>query len=121
MKTDIYGLLGMIKDGKAPKIILFRNRQWIYEEKEKDYVNTFNEWLFDSYVITDILNEEVEILETTIHTDELNKSKKIEKLEDSYDLFEPNSGIDTSWTINEQILKNKINEIIDVINEKCQK
>ena len=33
------------------------------------------------------------------------------KLEDSYDLYSPNSGYCTEWTITETILKDKINEL----------
>lgn len=65
MKTTIYELLGMIKDGKAPKRIVFKNNCYEWFDDDKEYI-TETHWLFDEYVITDILNEEVEILETTI-------------------------------------------------------
>lgn len=73
MNITIYELLGMIKDNKAPKLILFRSRQWSYDKKEKDYVNIFNEWLFDNYIITDILTDEVKIFETTYKPDKIEK------------------------------------------------
>ena len=65
MKTTIYELLGMIKDGKAPKRIVFKNNYYEWFDDDKDYIAETH-WLFDEYVITDILNDEVQILETTI-------------------------------------------------------
>lgn len=111
MKTTIYELLGMIKDGKAPKIILFRGLQYEFDDVMNDYVSNNNNWLFDEYVITDILNDEVQILETTI----TYKSDKIEKL----DYIHPD--ISCSYNESELLLrieanKNKINKIIDRLN-----
>lgn len=72
MKTTIYELLGMIKDNKAPKKIIYRENLWEYDIQDKDYwANSYDgtEWLFDDYIISNILNDEVEILETTIKPD----------------------------------------------------
>ena len=120
MKTTIYELLGMIKDGKAPKKIMFEGKKWDYmSSTDGEFIDyevegrgwcLFTDELSNHYGLYAYLNDEVEILDEP-------KEDKIEKLEDSYDLFEPNSGIDTSWTINEQILKNKINELIDEVNK----
>lgn len=98
MKTTIYELLGMIKDDKAPKKLYFKNEIFEYDEKEKDYVHIdFTEYLFDVYLITDILNDEVEILDE-------KEDKKIEKLNISdIDYFTMNK---------------KINEIIDKLNKE---
>ena len=70
MKTTIYDLLGMIKDGKAPKKIMYKNRQYElndnneYHCQDKD-LGLF-EYLFSMYYTDEVLNAEVEILETTI-------------------------------------------------------
>lgn len=68
MKTTIYELLGMIKDNKAPKKIMYGGDTYTYCEEEKDYVSDENDSfsIFQDMVISKILNEEVEILETTI-------------------------------------------------------
>ena len=107
MKTTIYELLGMIKDNKAPKKIMFKD--YVFNEDYNyipDYFNSNYGYLFDSTCITSILNDEVEILETTYKPD------KIEKI------VEGNSWWGTSATGNEATLKMKINEIIDILNKE---
>ena len=118
MKIDIYTLLGMIKDGKAPKKIVYENCIYEYVDREEDYWDKNNIGLFDEYVISNILNDEVEILETTIT---YNQDDKIEKLKDilRVDDLEPpyDFNLQKIWcqTIKNQ---NKINEIIDYLNNK---
>ena len=84
MKITMYELLGLVKDGKAPKKIKFRNE--IYEYKSNiennfiDYVGTEKEtsavFYLSSHIgnnyIDDIFTDEVEIIE------EPKKMKKIE-------------------------------------------
>ena len=84
MKITIYELLGLVKDGKAPKKIKFRNE--IYEYKNNiedgfiDYAGiekeTNERFYLSSYIgnnyISDIFTDEVEIIE---------EPKKIEKIE----------------------------------------
>ena len=72
MKITIYELLGMIKDGKAPKLIKYDNIIWEYDG---DYYSSKNNTILEEYCnLTISLNDEVEILE---------EEKKIpEKLED---------------------------------------
>ena len=75
MKITIYELLGLVKDGKAPKKIKFRNE--IYEYKNNiedgfiDYAGiekeTNERFYLSSYIgnnyISDIFTDEVEIIE----------------------------------------------------------
>ena len=75
MKITLYDLLGLVKDGKAPKKIKFRNE--IYEYKNNiedgfiDYVGiekeTNERFYLSSYIgnnyISDIFTDEVEIIE----------------------------------------------------------
>lgn len=110
MKITMYELLGLIKDGKAPKKIKFRNE--IYEYKNNiedgfiDYVGiekeTNERFYLSSYIgnnyISDIFTDEVEIIE---------EDKKIEKID--------------FRTLNTQKEKNRamkdtINKLIDEIN-----
>ncbi len=119
MKTTIYELLGMIKDGKAPKRIIYKNNCYEWFDDEKDYI-TETHWLFDEYVITDILNDEVEILETTItmkadqsSTEATNKIKKLEEKTSEIRFAIQHLGIETVLST----YSSKINEIIDKVSK----
>lgn len=106
MKTTIYELLGMIKDNKAPRSIYYEENMYMYDEKIQEYwcneIDTGTKWLFDEYDLVSILNDEVEILETTITYKQFKRIEKLEKVED----FKFARLID------------KINEIIEVLNER---
>lgn len=89
MKIDIYTLLGMIKDNKPPKKIVYENCIYEYVDREEDYWDKNNIGLFDEYVISNILNDEVEILETTItYKQNENIKEKIIKLQSEIDILE---------------------------------
>ena len=114
MKTTIYDLLGMIKDGKAPKKIIYNGRTFDYLSAIKDYYSGgADEYLFEKYVITNILNDEVEILETTIIYKQDDKIEKLSILTFS-DLIDM-SKEELVDVIKEQ--RFKINEIIDKVNK----
>ncbi len=131
MKTTIFELLRMVKDGKAPKKIYFDKLIWKYEEFEglnsdgttfvsKDYKNIeTDDGLFDLYIITDILNEPVEILETTITYKQDNKIEKLEHWVDikSWAKNDLERGLEEQSCFNKNIYY-KINEIIDRINNE---
>ena len=147
MKTTIYELLGMIKDNKAPKRILFKDKQWEYSEEDIDYIDIFNGWLFDEYVVTYILDDEVTILETTItwqerKTDHLGYVGVVDKINEDgsvclkqddisklpyYDYSDLNMEVITQEEYFKKELQhiekrlndyhNKINEIIDYIQK----
>lgn len=104
MKTTIYELIGMIKDNKAPKRILWKDE--VFVNVGKDYADNDNDYLFIDYEWQDMLNDEVEILETTI----TYKPDKIEKIEESVGVNTYDLGLDICN------IKNKINEIIDKVN-----
>ena len=114
MKITFYELLGLVKDGKAPKKIKFGNIKLEYDEKCEDYYSYYGQGLFEYKFgnCKNFLNDEVEILE---------ESKKIEKIArcDSNkmthygELYKP--------TENEEILRIKINELIDEINNLKEK
>ena len=61
MKIIIYELLGMVKDGKAPKKIKYENREY-YLYDNKSYLSTDKTRFFDRIYFSD-LNIEVEILD----------------------------------------------------------
>ena len=126
MKIDIYTLLGLVKNGKAPKKIKFKNEICEYEshgfidyvgiEKETNIKFYLSSHIGNNY-ISDIFTDEVEIIE---------EPKKIEKLEpvrgsDLSDLTDKdmvlknNALIELCKTLNN--MNNKINELIDAVNE----
>ena len=131
MKISIYDLLGMIKDGKAPYKILFKGDEYTYEKYTKDYYNEIHDYLFDSYDILTILNDEVEILETTItiKDDKFTGWGTETKCDDEKNLLVSNKigKIDVAWqnVFDEQAQQvfarmtlNKINEVIDRLNKE---
>lgn len=107
MKTKIIDILNKIANGEEPpKKIVYDGFVYTYNNSRNDYetyIDKFErEYLFDEYIVFDILNEPVEILETTI----TYKPDKIEKLK-----------FDMSINFIDQFT-DKINEIIEVLNER---
>ena len=95
MKITMYELLGMIKDGKAPKKIKYENREY-YLYDNKSYLTTDKTRFFDKIYFSD-LNIEVEILE---------EQKKIPEK------------IDLAWqnAFDEQVQQDCIKMILENIN-----
>jgi hypothetical protein len=68
-EITIYELLGLIKDGKAPKKIEYQNAYWNFDKEENDY-NDNKRYLFCDFIdktwyITEVLNDNIEILDET--------------------------------------------------------
>ena len=142
MKTTIYELLGMIKDGNIPKKIMYKNRQYElndnneYHCKDKD-LGLF-EYLFSMYYTDEVLNSEVEILETaiTIKDDKFTGVKyyndgieivsmdystnysmeELAEKDDKIEKLEKSNGYSAENYIEEMF--DKINEIIDKLNKE---
>ena len=123
MKITMYELLGLVKDGKAPKKILYNDIELEYDKDTKDYYTYYDKYLFEFKFAScvDFLDDEVEIVE---------EDKKIEKLEpvrgsDLVDLtsknvaLKNNSLIELCKTLKN--MNNKINELIDEINNLKEK
>jgi hypothetical protein len=110
MKVTMYELLGMVKDDKAPKRIIYDKSKYFYNGLERDYYKYTTkdfkdediEYLFD-YKITEILNDEVEIIE---------EEKKIpEKL--------PKSVTDNGGSSKDvRLIANTLNQVIDYLKSK---
>ena len=108
---SIYELLGLIKDGKAPKRIHTYVYNWVYDNN-KDYINDFETKLFEDYlknVISTTLNDEVEIIEPV--EDEFIDIEEITSVENS-----PKEFYKFSKKINE-IIKNQ-KKIIERLKEE---
>lgn len=65
MKITMYELLGLVKDGKAPKKIAYNSVILEYAEGNEDYYSYYGRGLFEYKFTTcnDFLNDEVEIIE----------------------------------------------------------
>lgn len=106
----IIDLLNKIANGKKlPKRIKWRDKIWDYIEKEQDYIN-HNIYFFEGFTqirTKDFVTDTVEIIEDT--------PKKIEKIKVlKYDTFDRKQ---KSAYENMVKLADKLNEIIDKINE----
>lgn len=118
MKITIYELLELVKDGKAPKKI--KTDIGIFKlEIEDDQLhyrcNDGGILIFDYYIENNKLNNEVEIIE---------EPKKIEKIDEILmidDLIPPCGENDIKMWKNIIIQQNKINELIDEINNLKEK
>ena len=110
MKIDIYTLLGLIKNDKAPKKIKYNELIWCFDDGLEDYeqqgIRLFD-ILFKRLVTSTALEEKVEIPE---------EPKKIEKIARCDDVKMTHYGELHKPTENEEILRIKVNELIDEIN-----
>lgn len=120
-KINVYELLGLIKDDKAPKFVRYDNRVWQYKEQFDDYFND-EEYLiengFDSWNnAKDFLEEKVEIIEEK--TIQKNISRLSYQQIGTYQL-DNNDILGFIKALNEQFTKHgrKINEIVDYINKE---
>ena len=102
MKITMYELLGLVKDGKAPKRIIYDKSTYWYNGLEQDYykytTKDFNDenikYLFD-YKITEILNDEVEIPEEEKKIpDKLGKIDDNDGYIDQYDVIKIGKKVD---------------------------
>lgn len=105
MKITIYELLGLIKDGKAPKIIKFCGNVYEWDKEIKFYLTQKRSYKVflggnkgDINILFNAFNENVEIIE---------EDEDIEKLK--VNMFSPRCFV-------EQI-EDKINELIDEVNK----
>ncbi len=106
MKITMYELLELVKDGKAPEKIKYEYS--IYEltpEKDNYYCKNEMRWFTNEINFLGVLNNEVEIIE---------EPKKIKKL--------PKEITDNVCATRDQkIIANKIDELIDEINNLKEK
>lgn len=110
MRIDIYTLLGLVKDGKAPKKIKTDTSIFKLEIEDDELHYRCNDGgilTFDYYIENNKLNNEVEIIE---------EPKKIEKIARCDDIKMTHYGELHKPTENEEILRIKFNELIDEIN-----
>jgi len=117
MKIKIIDLLNKIANGEAvPKMIYYGAKTYHYNNHNHSYIH-YNimdkeEYLTTNYRIEQILNDEIEIIE---EDKPIEKTSKIEKI--TTDLNYANNYSKNNVKINGKYLADKINEIIDKVNE----
>ena len=108
MKITMYELLGMLKDGKAPKKIKYRGTIWYLKQDFSNRLPYYSNGYNNNNLLTGeekdyfshSLNDEVEILEE-------------KKIPEKIPLSSYHNSTDD---IKEKVLINKINEIIDCLD-----
>lgn len=118
-KISVYELLGLIKDGKAPKkikfcgeIFVFRNNTYEYEDGNISLFHEYKEYF--AYETIEYLNDEVEILEEykpTIEPITLDDWNEI-TYNENWELLK------NDFNKNMKTIFDRLNKIIDYINEK---
>ena len=119
MKTiTMYELLGLVKDGKAPKKVKYRTEVLYYDEKLKEYFNDEDMHPLFAGVNT-ILDEEVEILEENKIPEKLETYKDRNNEIFLDDLCYKCMPIHKdSLSFNERVIVDKLNEVIDYLKSK---
>lgn len=114
MKITMYELLGLVKDGKAPKKISYNDIELEYDKDTKDYYPYYDKYLFEYKFAecVDFLEDEVEVIEEDKKIEKIAKCDAI-KMTHFGELYKP--------TENEEVLRIKINELIDEINKLKEK
>ena len=110
MKIKIIDLLNKIANGEeVPKKIKYNNIELEYDEKDEDYYSYYGGGLFEYKFgnCKNFLNDEAEIIEETKKIEKIARCDSI-KMKHYGELYKP--------TENEEILRIKINELIDEIN-----
>lgn len=116
MKITMYELIGLVKDGKAPKKIKYANIEFEYDEENEDYYYCYYHdgiglFAYNFKNSIQFLNDEVEIIE---------EPKKIEKIT----VREKTLGFSNGeWTARnmDKAFAIKINKLIDEINNLKEK
>ena len=134
MKITMYELLGMIKDGKAPKKVKYREMIYHICYEYGDYESDIEEYrdadtkehyyLFEDIDMLKCLNDEVEIIEKKKIPKKINNGYTKQSIEDmkearfnSNDMAKICNRI--GWLMeNRNELSNKIDEIIDYLKSK---
>lgn len=123
-EITIYELLGLIKDGQAPKKILIHDKVYyllkngelyVYSQNSHD-IRSWEQFLDNKINISQCLNDKVLILETCNEVEIIEEDNKIEKLDNRY-YDEVNECYGGKKELGEDILIDKINELIDEVNK----
>lgn len=121
-EITIYELLGLIKDGKAPKKIKYNNRTYEFKEIEEGTGYVYESgivkfWLSNEieFDISRCLNEKVEILE---EDKPIIEKLNIESDSPTHFYIRNEYGTKCSLTKHSKMIADKLNEIIEFLNNK---
>lgn len=106
-----YELLGMIKEVNFPSKVKYNDNTYIWTGRNYRRIGT------DNYLNSDI--DEVDMVEQNIEIIENNSIQKL-KIENGKVIGKWNNGSNYCYTLSapQTVIVNKINEIIEVLNEK---
>ena len=113
---SVYELLGLIKDGKAPKKIEYKGDTYIYAGDDYSINDNREDWLITKYdyFLTNFLNEKVEILE---EDKPIIEKLNIENDSPTHFYITNEYGTKCGLTKHSKMIADKLNEIIDVVNK----
>lgn len=116
MKIIMYELLGLVKDGKAPKKIKYGNVKLKYNEGCEDYYPYYGEGLFEYKFgnCKNFLNDEVEIIEEDTKLKKINLNYSVPNA--IYDMKALRETLEEIIE-NQRIHEDRINELIDEVNK----
>ena len=114
----IYDLLGLIKDGKPPKKIIYDNKKYFIEVHDYSLNDEKVFWLFKDNNIIQIMTKKVEILE---EDKPIIEKLNIESDSPTHFYIRNEYGTKCSLTKHSKMIADKLNEIIDYINRKEDK
>lgn len=115
MKIIIYELLGLVKDGKAPKKIKYE--YLIYEltpERNDYYCKNEMRWFTNEINSLGVLNDEVEIIEEDTKLKKINLNYSVPNA--IYDMKALRETLEEIIE-NQRIHEDRINELIDEVNK----
>lgn len=127
MKTtiNVYELLGLVKDRKAPKKIKYEDIMWEYDLQENEYIakEDGDYWLFQDYFpnnlnFLDCLKDKVEILE---ENKPIIEKLNIESDSPTHFYIRNEYGTKCGLTKHSKMIADKLNKVIDYINRKEDK
>lgn len=120
-EITIYELLKLIKENKAPEKIKANEFRYniYYKDGKLDYKNDAQEYLSDFIKNMLEYNYLEDMLSVKIGTIEENKEIEKLKIKDDRIIGKWGNGSDYCYTLSapQTVLTNKINELIDVLNE----
>ena len=122
-KITLYELLGLVKDGKAPKEIKYNNYLLSFDDIDKDYYCEFYgnlfEYLFTNIKTTDLLNDEVEILDDEDMEIEEMKYYATNRVKNEFAIDYIENGETKHFCLNkkQRFIVDKINELVREINK----
>lgn len=123
MKTTVYGLLGMIKDGQAPKKIIFDRDEYLYDQELEDYRNVkvnFRCYLIGAkYHEIGWLNKEVTIILEPKPLNEIRSAHGLTKIENNFTGYKMYADGKEVMSIEARTQENKIPKKLKW-NEKSQ-